>query len=191
MTQQKKAGTNALGSEYQESIRTLYASSFDQLVGYLQARFRSCPHQAKEIAQQAFEQIVTRKGRGPIDNLKAFLWRTAHNIAVSELRSQRVADKYRTEARIMLCSSTDQAQPPEKLLEAREQLKVVREVLRGMPENRRRAFILTRIEGLSFAEAALRLGMSKPAVSKHVARAVTDLYVALHRDANNQRNDHA
>jgi RNA polymerase sigma-70 factor (ECF subfamily) len=57
---------------------------------------------------------------------------------------------------------------------------IVQSVLRAMPEQRRRAFILTRVEGLSHGDAARRLGISRPAVSKHVARAMDDLYAALH-----------
>lgn len=181
-TLKRKVEAEILGNEYLDSIKTLYAGCFDQLVGYLQTRFRSCPHQAKEVAQQAFEQVVARKDCSPIDNIKAFLWRTAHNIAISEFRSQKVANKYQAETRLMLHGGEGHTHTPERLLEAREQLEIVKGILRAMPEQRRRAFILTRIEGLSFTEASMRLGISRPAVSKHVARAAADLYVALHSD---------
>lgn len=48
-----------------------------------------------------------------------------------------------------------------------------------MPARRRRVLVLNRIEGLSFAEIARRLGLSPTAVKKHAARAMADLDAAL------------
>jgi len=160
----------------------LYAGHFDSLVNYLQARFRSCPEQAEEIAQSAFERIATRIRRGPIANLKAFLWRTAHNLAISDIRSKNVANRYKVETKRLFHLDEGYPLTPERVLEAREQLEKVLQAVRLMPEQRRRAFILTRFEGLTHSEASERLGIARPAISKHVAKATADIYIALHDD---------
>ena len=186
LKESEKPGTKAPCLNIDDSFNELYAGHFDSLVIYLQHQFRSCPQQAEEIAQNAFERVATRKTRGPIGNLKAFLWRTAHNLAISDIRSKKLASRYKDETKRIF--SLDEGYPltPERVLEAREQMEIALKTLRGMPEQRRRAFILTRIEGLSHSEASDRLGISRPAVSRHVARATADLYRALHDERGNR-----
>jgi len=177
-----KRNAEVLCINYDDSFKKLYRASFDSLVLYLKTQFRSCPQQAEDIAQNAFEKIATRKNPGPIGNIKAFLWRTAHNIAISDIRSKRLATKYHAETKNLYGQEEEYPLTPERILEGKEQIGLAVQTLRQMPEQRRRAFILTRIEGLSHTKASEKLGISRPAVSKHVARATSDLYTALHNE---------
>ncbi|MEM1088263.1 MAG: sigma-70 region 4 domain-containing protein, partial [Pseudomonadota bacterium] len=52
-------------------------------------------------------------------------------------------------------------------------------VIDKMPENRRLAFLLHRVEGLNFSAVGRRLGMSSNGVVKHVTRAAYDIKMAL------------
>lgn len=171
-----------------DAFRELYAAHFNSLVAYLRGQFRSCTQHAEEIAQDAFEKIATMGSLGAIGNIKAYLWRAAHNIAVSGIRSRRLATKYRIETEQLFSAGEGYHLTPERVLETNEQVQIALAVLRRMPEQRRRAFVLTRLEGLSHAEAAERLGVSRPAVSKHVAKATAELYAALHHE--NSRKNH-
>lgn len=165
------------------SFKELYAAHFEPLVAYLRSRFRSCTQQAEEIAQDAFEKVGTMDNFETVGNFKAYLWRSAHNLAVSDIRSRRLSTKYQAETRQLFWPDDGYRLTPERVLETNEQLKIALAVLHKMPEQRRRAFILTRIEGLSHTEAAERMGVSRPAVSKHVAKATADLYAALHNES--------
>lgn len=166
-----------------EGFAQLYATHFRPLVAYLRAQFRSCTQHAEEIAQDAFEKMAAQDKLGGIGNVKAYLWRAAHNLAISDLRSRRLSVKYQAESRQLYSAEEGYRLTPERVLETNEQTRIALEALRRMPEQRRRAFMLTRIEGLSHTEAAQRLGVSRPAVSKHVARATADLYAALHHES--------
>lgn len=157
----------------------LYADYFAPLVAYLQSSFGSGPPEPEDVAQRAFGRLVARGNLGEIQNLQAFLWRTARNIAMSDKRAAQVRLKRKPETEILFSSSDGYAITPERVLEGKEQVALAEEVLRAMPEQRRRAFVLTRIEGLSHAETSKRLGISRPAVTKHVARATADLYAVL------------
>ena len=176
-------GPESPRADFDDCFNELYAVHYDALVIYLQNQFRSGPQQAEEIAQSAFERVATRKRRGPIGNLKAFLWRTAHNLAVSDIRSKKTAARYMGETRRIFSHEEGYPLTPERVMEAREQMEIAVAALRAMPERRRRAFILTRIEGLSHREVSDRLGISRPAVSKHVARAAADIYRAMHGES--------
>lgn len=173
----------------EHGIKVLYDENCAPLVGHLKAYFHSCPQQAEEVAHDAFEKVVTHNRSNTIENIKAFLWRTANNLAISRIRSQKVAHKYEAEARHLFSTDHGYLLNPERVLEAKEKIKIVKDALRIMPKQRRRAFILTRIENLSHAQASQRMGISRPAVSKHVAKAMTDIHAALHNAQDDKAED--
>lgn len=166
-----------------DAFRQLYAAHFHSLVAYLRGQFRSCTPHAEEIAQDAFEKIASMDNLGGIGNIKAYLWRAAHNLAISSIRSRNLSQKYQIETQQLFSGEEGYRLTPERVFETNEQTQIALACLRAMPEQRRRAFILTRIEGLSHTEAAEQMGISRPAVSKHVAKAIADLYAALHNES--------
>ena len=64
---------------------------------------------------------------------------------------------------------------PERVILAREEIIAINKVLENMPDNRRRAFLHYRFEGLSAAEIGRRLGISRPGAAKHIARAIAEI----------------
>lgn len=165
------------------AFEELYAAHFNPLVAYLRAQFRSCTQHAEEIAQDAFEKVAATQDIAAIGNIKAYLWRAAYNLAVSDIRTKRLAMKYQNEAKALFSPEDGYRLTPEHVFATSQQTELAVAVLRRMPEQRRRAFILTRIEGLSHTEASEQMGISRPAVSKHVAKATAELYAALHNDS--------
>ena len=165
-----------------DHVERLYQQKFDSLVSSLRAKFGSGPPDPEEVAQRAFARIFER-GALPecADHAKSLLWRTASNIAISELRSIQVRRHYGVGVSSLNVEMQGYHSEPERVLLAKEQIAVVLRVLESMPKQRRRVFMLVRIEGLTHAQAAKRLGISRPAVSKHVALAVAELYAAAKR----------
>ena len=58
-------------------------------------------------------------------------------------------------------------------------MEAVNDLLAAMPENRRRALLLHRIEGLSIADVSRRLGLSYAATHEHIARGAADIAIWL------------
>ena len=161
------------------AIDQLYTDCFEQLVAYLRARFGPGPPEPEDVAQRAFGKLSDIKNLFEIVNKKAYLWRIACNIAISEKRTSKIRVKNNIETKTLFSYAEGYGPTPEQVLETKEQMALALSALRKMPGQRRRAFILTRIEGLTHSEASKRLGISRPAVSKHVARATADLYAVL------------
>ena len=162
-----------------EAIEALYADYADQLSASLRKIYGNGPPDPEDVSQQAFQKLMERGDLGSIANLKAFMWRTACNIVLAAKRSQDVRSRYNFEIEQLYFPLQDDESTPERIIVVREQLRAISEVLRNMPDKRRRAVILHRIEGLSVAEVGRRLGMSRQNAAKHLARGIADLNVVF------------
>lgn len=95
---------------------------------------------------------------------------------LKEKHTQQVRARYDFEVEQLYFPLKGDDSTPERIIKAREQLQAINELLVKMPEKRRRALVLHRIDGLSVAEVGRRLGISRTAAAKHVARASAELH---------------
>ena len=163
------------------SLSLLYAETADELIAYLRKAFGDGPPEPEDVAQQAFARLASRESLSKIKNLKAFLWRTARNLMLTERRNASTRSKYEFEVEQLYFAIRGNAFAPERVLEVKQQLILINDVLREMPERRRLALLWNRVEGLNVAAVARRLGMSRTGAVKHIARAAADIDAALHR----------
>ncbi|MEM8774666.1 MAG: sigma-70 family RNA polymerase sigma factor [Pseudomonadota bacterium] len=161
-------------------LTSLYDEHAEALIGSLRKSFGNGPPEPEDIAQSAFQRLAEYEELDAIKNLPAFLWRTARNLMISAKRSNDVRAKYDFEIEHLYFAMRGAENSPENVIDVRQQLKLINTVLESMPENRRVAFILHRVEGLNFAAVGRRLGMTRNGAIKHVARAVVDIQAALH-----------
>ncbi len=161
------------------ALSRLYRDHWRDLCRYLAATFGQGPPEPEDVAQLAFARVAAYDDIHALRNPKAFLWRTAYNIAISEKRSLSVRRRRADDVRDVFFAAAGDEFTPERVLAAKEQVATVHAVLAAMPAKRRRILVLNRIDGHSFAEIARRMGLSQTAVKKHVARAMIDLDAAL------------
>ncbi len=75
----------------------------------------------------------------------------------------------------------DAAHPgPDRIARAVEQLMILAELLEQLPERVRCAFLMSRVDGLTYAQIADELGVSASMVKQYVARALAHCYIAAH-----------
>lgn len=160
------------------TVEVLYERHFAPLVAYLRARFRALPSDPEDVAQRAFANLVARGDLSDVENPQAYLWRTAKNIAVSDNRAAAVRSWDDDTKQVFIPQESDDF-TPERVLVAKERLSIVNEVLKTMPMQRRRAFVLHRVMGLNYSQVSRKMGIGRTAVTKHVARATADIEAAL------------
>lgn len=163
------------------AISDLYATSADDLSGYLRKVYGDGPPDPDDIAQQAFEKLAAYPDIERVRNLKAFLWRTARNLLISCKRSADVRSKYDYEIEHLFFAAKGSDESPEHVLEVRQQLRIIQKTLAEMPTKRRDAFLMHRVEGLTLTDTGKRLGVTRHAVVKHIARASVEIEAALAR----------
>ena len=160
-------------------LKTLYAESANELTAYLRKVFGDGPPEPEDIAQQAFTRLAEYQDLNRVRNQKAFLWRTARNLALSHRRNIDTRSKYEFEIEQLYFAARGNDSPPERVLEVKQQLRAINAVLQRMPERRRQALIWHRIDGLNAAAVARRMGITRAGAVKHIARAAMDIDTAL------------
>lgn len=159
-----------------------YVGLRDELRRFLAARLGD-PAEAEDLLQELWLRIQAADS-GPIANPRAYLYRAAQNLALDLVRTRAnrksrdnewAADQYQ----IGIGEPADPRPDAEAMLSAREEAAALDAAIAALPEGARRAFRLHKIDGLSHAEVAARLGISRSGVEKHIAVAMTHLRRAL------------
>ena len=157
----------------------LYDQYAGELAGYLRKAFGDGPPDPEDIAQDAFRKLAEIDDLSDIKHPRAFLWRIARNLMVSGKRHEDIRSKYDFEIEHLFFALDGTESSPENVLQVKQQLSIIYEVLAEMPENRRLAFLLHRVDGLNLSAVGRQLGMTRTGAVKHVARAALDIKAAL------------
>jgi len=122
----------------------------------------------------------------PIENPSAYLYRLASNLMLDRLRQAKRSSVRESEWRRTHHSSfgaLDVADTPdaESAVIARQRLDRLASALGALAPLTQRVFRLHKFEGLTHAETAQRLGISRSAVEKHVSLALGHLVTKVGR----------
>lgn len=130
-----------------------------------------------DIAQDAFARLAAARP-GTIEAPRAWLFRTAHNIAINELKRRKIAA---TDAvgDIAALERPCEAPSPEDLVVRKDEAERLRSILELLPERQRISLILFKVEGLSHKEIGRRLGVSHRTVERYVADAIAHCHAYL------------
>ncbi|MET4896595.1 RNA polymerase sigma factor [Sphingomonadaceae bacterium jetA1] len=153
-----------------KALSRLYAVHWRGIRAYLNSRLGN-PAMADDLAQETFLRMVEGGAGNMIVNGRAWLYRTAHNLAVDHHRQEA---RRRTDALDgeQLAAIADDSPRQDDVAAARDALDQLRHTLEELPERTQQVFVAVRIDGLTYAQAAKRLGISDSSVQKHLARAV-------------------
>jgi RNA polymerase sigma factor (sigma-70 family) len=160
----------------ESSIDVLYARHWTELCHYIRRQFGIGPPYPEDVAQETFIKFASLENRHTIDNPRAYLYRTAHNLLVDERRRLSLRNKITGDIEALGVSDD---RTPERVLVGKERLDVLTRTLLAMPDARRRSFLLNRLHGLSAAAIARMTGYSESAVKKHIRLALSELEAAL------------
>jgi RNA polymerase sigma factor (sigma-70 family) len=156
-----------------DRISRLFREHNPALVGYLRARLR-CENEAKEVAQEAYVRLLQLHQPGTPSLLRAYLFKTATNLAIDRLRRRAV--RYRAQNIEMFDEVTparDTAESPEQRVLTQEVTGLLLESLQELPDKCLLVFRLHRLDGIDQREVARQLGCSARMVRRYVTYAMT------------------
>lgn len=165
-------------------METLYGLHGAELRRFLMARVGDAA-EAEDLLQEIWLRVRQRP-EGPVGNGRAYLFRIAQNLVVDRLRERqrRMARDRRWSDEVTDFSQrgddpADQDRSAEEQMIVREEVALLASAIANLPDGAQRAFRLHKLEGLSHAEVAERLGISRSGVEKHMALAMKYLRAAL------------
>jgi RNA polymerase sigma-70 factor (ECF subfamily) len=133
----------------------------------------------KEVAQEAYVRLLNLDQPGAVGFLRAFLFKTAANLAIDRIRHAHTARQVAKSG--ILMEELGTAATPEQAAAGAEEIRLLERLLEELPPKCRRAFLLHRIHGLEFAEIAAQMGLGERMVRTYVVRAA--LYCRAGLDA--------
>ncbi len=159
-----EGGTREFDSLFQQHWHLVYRATL---------RILGDPDGAQDLSLEVFWRLYRRLQGDTkvtkIHNLRAWLFRSATNLALNELRSRKRRAHYETQAGV-LAQAEDSAENPIESIERAEKQVRVRRTLAGM-KMRDAQLLLLRHTGLSYKEVAQVLDIAPNSVGTLLARA--------------------
>lgn len=175
---QKPHGSGCTNS----SLAFMFRAQYAQLFRFCRMRVRN-DADAEDIVQGAFLAARRAYPEKGVDELAPLLMTLVRNRMLDFLKS---GDHKRQLASVEIGEVAEQiacgrSPTPEQQVMDRESLALADALIAGMPERRREALLLHRVEGLTHTQIALRLSVSRQTVIMDIAEAVAELAEGLAR----------
>ena len=149
-------------------IERLFREHNEALIRFLRGRVGS-RNEALEVAQEAYVRLLSLDQPGAVSYLRAFLFKTAANIAIDRHRRHSSYDRVACQS---LFGELAEERTPERQVAAEQSLQRLEKLIESMPAKCRAAFIMSQIQGLDAATIASHLGVTDSMVRKYVVRAL-------------------
>ncbi|MES2579307.1 MAG: sigma-70 family RNA polymerase sigma factor [Pseudomonadota bacterium] len=153
----------------QQEVHALYHSHHGWLVSWLKRRL-GCIHNANDLAQDTFLRVIDKPTNlAQVNEPRAFLSTIAHGLMVDHIRRKELEQAY-----LQAIAYLPQrfASSPEDRLGFIEVLMQIDRLFDGLKPNVRRVFLLSKLEGMTYPEIAIKLGVSLRTVESHMADAL-------------------
>lgn len=157
-------------SERANAVSELFRNHNRMLIRFLQSKLQN-EQEAREIAQEAYVRLLELDRTGAVGFMRAYLFRIASNLAIDRLRSRTARERLEVLRPELFEEAVDPA-PVEARVLAADQMRVFWACLGELPLHHRQAFVLNRVEYLSTAEVAARLGRSERMVRRYLVHAL-------------------
>ena len=157
-----------------ENFKQLYDEYFDAIRRYLYYRSNDS-ELATDIAQEVFMKVWEKQISYEPNRTKSLLYKMAGDMFVSQVRKDKVADKYRDTINLEFKSD----QGPDEKLEYEELKQHYERTLASLSEKQRTVFLMSRLEEMTYNEIAQRLELSAKAVEKRMGLALSELRKAI------------
>ena len=164
------------GSTHQQLVGSLYRDHREWLLSWLR-RHQPCPHRAEDLSQDTFVRLLKRDDLSNLREPRTLLATIARGLLIDYFRRSTLERAYLDE----LALQPEELQPgAEEQLQVLQALREVNRMLGELSANARAAFIYNRLDGLTHAEIATRLGVSVPRVRQYLAQALRQCYIAVY-----------
>jgi RNA polymerase sigma-70 factor, ECF subfamily len=132
-----------------------------------------CADTAADLTQETYLRIAHETDSGKIENIRAYLFRIANNLAIDYLRSR--SRHYQRDAGPVSDDLVCRQPEPGTICDDRQQLEFVERIIYELSPKCREVFLLSRVEGKNYTEISNKLGISPRTVESHLRKALTQI----------------
>ncbi len=159
------------------AFEAMFRAHYDGLCRYV-ATYLGSRDAAEDVVQGVFARIWDDRARWVVGDLQRYLYAAVRRGATSQFRHAAVR---RRAAPFLALEATGRATvaAADAEFEAEELRRRLERALATLPPRTRTAFVLSRGEGLSYHQVALRMAISPKTIGVHISRALTVLRKAL------------
>lgn len=151
-------------------VATLYGDHHPWLLGWLRRKLGGSDH-AADLAHDTFVRVLTVQAEQKTVVLReprAYLTTVARNLLINHVQRLSLEQAWMD---AMAQLPEPMAPSPEQQLLILEALHQIDAMLNGLPPKVREAFLLSQLDGLSYAQVAQQLGVSDRTVKRYMAQA--------------------
>lgn len=161
---------SALAEGNEKAFDALFVDYYPKVLRFVMC-FCHDKSEAENIVQEFFMELWIKRERFiKIENLDNYLFISARNSAIHYVKQSLVCIDEES-----ACNVQSNYISGEMKLCYNELYDFIMSEIDAMPEQRRRVFVMSRVDGLSDAEIAQRLGISKRTVETHISLALVQL----------------
>lgn len=149
------------------AFKNLCQIYYDPLYRFLWRKTRNI-NTAQDLVQELFMNIwKSRQTLDPSKSIKAYLYKSANNLAINHLKKKAVKDTHFADSVELESAVSSES--------AREFREYIDDALYDIPENQRLVFELNKFEGLKYAEIAEMLQVSIKTVESRMSSTLKTL----------------
>ena len=149
---------------------------YRELVCFLNAKLGN-RQVAEDVVHDAYVRVLERSSDTPIEQPRAFLYRTALNLVIDGHRRNVVRQVEPLE--VLDSEERFETPSPHGSFDHGQRLDLLQRALDELPPLCRESFLLRKLDGMSHPEIAERLGISRSLVEKHIVNAMKHCRVRL------------
>lgn len=161
------------------NLKQLFLSYRAEIHSYLVRQLQDIDL-AADLTQETFLRYAQQPDDSAVLQERAYLYRTARNLAIDHLRA-RHRQQTRSTPNEVLAGIAEDRPSLEDATDAKERLALLEGIVEELPLRTRQVLILIRIEGRSYSETAELMQVSISAVQKHMSFAIRYMTSRLRR----------
>jgi len=150
-------------------FRQLFDQYFKQVKNFIYYKLGDVDA-AEDIAQECFVKVWENREKVKPESAKSYLYTIANNLTINQLKRQKVILKF-----LGRRSKLEHNKNPQFGMELEEFSQHLQDAVTSLSEKQRIVFLMNRIDSLTYAEIANRLGISVKAVEKRMTGALMSL----------------
>ena len=155
------------------------------LMQYLQHNWRN-KSEISDLRQEVYVRVYEAAKHEIPEWPKQFLFATARNLLINRVRHAQIVP-IEAVSDLEALEIAGEVPDPERIVQARDELRLLQVALDSLPPRWRTAVVLQRVEGLSRKQIAERMGVTESSAAKYLADGICALVDKLYGHPPNLR----